>query len=183
MTDQTLCQSDHDRQPMSSRSSSLGMEPAGLGKSSSVGSRNRPPAWKLRRIEPRRRQRRDAIRRVTRGRGRRVHRREWRGAGRASARTGDIEEKKIGRDSLRAACCRRPTHHSQRDRGGHYSSRSCGPRYPSDARIDCRTAAPAGDCAMAGVRARTTAHSWRTSRCARARLRMQVGLQRLPRIA
>ena len=69
-----------------------------------------------------------------------------------------------GRNSI----CRRPTHHSQRDRGGHYSSRSCGPRYPADARTDCRTATPAGDCALAGVRARTTAHSWRAPRRGRA---------------
>jgi hypothetical protein len=42
--------------------------------------------------------------------------------------------------SGRNSVCRRPTRHSQRDRGGHYSSRSCGPRYPADARTDCRTA-------------------------------------------
>ena len=54
--------------------------------------------------------------------------------------------------SGRNSVCRRPTHHSQRDRGGHHPPRSCGPRYPADARTDCRTATPAGDCAMAGVR-------------------------------
>ena len=70
--------------------------------------------------------------------------------------------------SGRNSVCRRPTHHSQRHRGGHYSSRSCRPRYPADARTDCRTATPAGACDLAGVRARTTAHSWRAPRCGRA---------------
>jgi hypothetical protein len=70
--------------------------------------------------------------------------------------------------SGRNPVCRRPTCHSQWDRGGHCSSRSCGPRYPADARTDCGTATPAGDCALAGVRARTSAHSWRAPRCGRA---------------
>jgi hypothetical protein len=33
---------------------------------------------------------------------------------------------------------------------------------------DCRTATPAGECALAGVRARTTAHPWRAFGCGRA---------------
>ena len=56
----------------------------------------------------------------------------------------------------------------QRDRGYHHPPRSCRPRYPAYARTDCRTAAPAGACALAGVRARTPAHPWCTPRCGSA---------------
>ena len=70
--------------------------------------------------------------------------------------------------SGRNSVCGRPTGHSQRDRGYHYPPRSCRPRYPADARSDCRTATPAGACAVARVRARPPAHPWRTPRCGRA---------------
>ena len=70
--------------------------------------------------------------------------------------------------SGRNSVCGRPTGHSQRNRGYHHPPRSCRPRYPADARTDCRTSTPAGACALAGVRARTTAHPWRAPRCGRA---------------
>ncbi len=88
-----------------------------------------------------------------------------------------------GRNSVLSSTCL--THHSQRDRGGHYSSRSCEPHYPAYARADCRTATPAGTCALAGVAVRTTAHSWRAPRRDRAWLTgaARVRLRRLPRMA
>src|SRR5262249_31150465 len=65
---------------------------------------------------------------------------------------------------------RLPPGHSQRDRGCHHPPRSCRPGYPTDARTDCRTTTSAGECTLAGVRARTTAHTWRTPRCGRPRI-------------
>ena len=67
--------------------------------------------------------------------------------------------------------CRRPTHHSQRDRGGHYS--------PLHSRCDGR-----GDCAMAGVRSHDRVFLARSDAAAHGvRMLPQVRLRRLPRMA
>ena len=86
--------------------------------------------------------------------------------------------------SGRNSACRRWTHHSQRDRGSHLHP-DCGPRDPADARADCRTATPAGDCALAGVRAFARPRLGALLDAAAHGLQMlaQVRLQWLPRMA
>ena len=88
--------------------------------------------------------------------------------------------------SGRNSVCGRPTGHSQRNRGYHHPPRSCRPRYPADARTDCRTATPAGALRFGGS---SSSHD-RTS-LARSSMRPRMGysmlpqvrLQRLPRMA
>jgi hypothetical protein len=98
---------------------------------------------------------------------------------------GAFSTRRLFTDQDEILVCRRPPRHSQRDRGCHHPPRSCRPRYPTDARTDCRTATPAGACALAGVRARTPAHPWRAFGCGRTRVTVlpQVRLKRLPRMA
>ena len=80
----------------SSCAGSPAMERGRLGKRSSVGSRNRSVAGSCGGSDRANAATARCSSARLRGRGCRVHRREWRGAGRASARTGDIEEKNIG---------------------------------------------------------------------------------------